>query len=72
MKGNYSKPDPCFLEYALQTKLTHHNIPVRTRENTFQLMLSAFYCISLTNLIALIFVMDKTTQFELVVSEGRH
>lgn len=72
MMGNYSKLDPCFLVDALQTKLTHHYIPVRTRENTFQLMLSALYCISLTNLIALIFVMDRTTQFELVVSEGRH
>lgn len=72
MMGNYSKPDPCFLVDALQTKLTYHNIPVRTRENTFQLLLSAFSCISLPNLIALSFVMDRTTQFELILSEGRH
>ena len=73
MMGNYSKPDPCFLVHGCAANKIGPS--QHSSENTgkhFSIDAIRFYCISLPNLIALIFVMDRTTQFELVLSEGRH
>lgn len=45
--------------------LNNQYSPMKARENTSQLMLSTVYCISLLNLVVLIFVMALTSQFEL-------